>query len=322
MEIRLLGPLEVRDGATGHRCRAASSGHSSPRWHYGPERSSPPTGSSPISGARARRVRDRLASEHRPCAAQAARSGRSSSRNRPATGSREPAKTSMRIASNACSRRTGRRSPRPSGLRCCAKRLALWRGPGARGPRRGGLRRAREPRGSTSCASSRWRIGIDAELLLGRHTELVGELEALVAAHPLRDRLRGQLMLALYRCGRQAEALEVYRAARLALADELGLDPSPELQELRATDTASGSGDCFAGRGRATRCARRGEAELRLVTVLAATPPVDDDPETLRRRLGRGARHGSRRARPLRRGARAIRPRRARRRLRRRHPSR
>ena len=67
---------------------------------------------------------------------------------------------------------------------------------------------------------------VDAELALGHHAELVAELEALVAAHPLRERLRGQLMVALYRCGRQAEALEVYRAARLALADELGLDPS------------------------------------------------------------------------------------------------
>ncbi len=73
---------------------------------------------------------------------------------------------------------------------------------------------------------------IDADLAAGRHSALVGELETMVATHPLRERLRGQLMLTLYRCGRQAEALEVYRAARLALADELGLDPSPELQEL------------------------------------------------------------------------------------------
>ena len=58
---------------------------------------------------------------------------------------------------------------------------------------------------------------IDAELALGRHTALVGELEQLVATHPRRERLLRQLMLALYRCGRQAEALEAYRAARLAL---------------------------------------------------------------------------------------------------------
>ena len=73
---------------------------------------------------------------------------------------------------------------------------------------------------------------VDAELALGRHAALVGELEALVAAHPLRERLRGQLMLDALPLRPQAEALEVYRAARLALADELGLDPSPELQEL------------------------------------------------------------------------------------------
>jgi predicted ATPase/DNA-binding SARP family transcriptional activator len=74
---------------------------------------------------------------------------------------------------------------------------------------------------------------IDAEFELGRHRSLVGELESLVAAHPLHERLRGQLMLALYRCGRQAEALEVYQAGRLALTDELGIDPSPDLQELQ-----------------------------------------------------------------------------------------
>ena len=73
---------------------------------------------------------------------------------------------------------------------------------------------------------------LDAELECGRAGELVGELEALVQGHPLRERLRGQLMLALYRAGRQADALEAYTAARSALVDELGIDPGPELQEL------------------------------------------------------------------------------------------
>jgi DNA-binding SARP family transcriptional activator len=73
---------------------------------------------------------------------------------------------------------------------------------------------------------------IDAHLALGRHAELVGELEALVARHPLRERLRFQLMLALYRSARQAEALDAYRAARRELAEELGLEPSEQLRQL------------------------------------------------------------------------------------------
>jgi DNA-binding SARP family transcriptional activator/class 3 adenylate cyclase len=73
---------------------------------------------------------------------------------------------------------------------------------------------------------------IQAELALGRHGELVGKLQALVATHPLRERLHGQLMLALYRSGRQAEALEAYRRTWEILAEELGIDPSPALQEL------------------------------------------------------------------------------------------
>ncbi|HEY1369335.1 MAG TPA: BTAD domain-containing putative transcriptional regulator, partial [Gaiellaceae bacterium] len=75
---------------------------------------------------------------------------------------------------------------------------------------------------------------IDADLVLGGGSELVDELESLVAEHPLRERLRGQLMLALYRSGRQADALAAYRDAREALVDELGLEPSPELRELEA----------------------------------------------------------------------------------------
>jgi DNA-binding SARP family transcriptional activator len=127
---------------------------------------------------------------------------------------------------------------------------------------------------------------IDAELELGRHAALVGELEQLVATHPLRERLRGQLMLALYRCGRQAEALEVYRAARLALADELGLDPSPELQELERKVLRQDPG-LAAPAELPDDAPAREASELRLVTVLAAMPPATDDPDQHRRLLDR-----------------------------------
>src|SRR5215217_2980538 len=73
---------------------------------------------------------------------------------------------------------------------------------------------------------------IEAELALGHHHELVAELEALVRVHPLREHLHGQLMLALYRSGRQADALAAYRAARRVLVDELGIEPSVGLQRL------------------------------------------------------------------------------------------
>ena len=75
---------------------------------------------------------------------------------------------------------------------------------------------------------------IDADLALGRHDALTAELEQLAAEHPLRERLHGQLMLALYRCGRQAEALAAYRRARDLLADELGIDPGESLRRLHA----------------------------------------------------------------------------------------
>jgi YVTN family beta-propeller protein len=74
---------------------------------------------------------------------------------------------------------------------------------------------------------------IEAELALARNGPLVAELESLVAEHPLRERLRGQLMLALYRAGRQADALEVYRRGRELLVEQLALEPSPRLKELQ-----------------------------------------------------------------------------------------
>lgn len=74
---------------------------------------------------------------------------------------------------------------------------------------------------------------IDADLALGRHSALTGEVDELVTQHPLRERLRGQLMLALYGSGRQADALAVYQDGRRRLVDELGVEPGPELRQLQ-----------------------------------------------------------------------------------------
>jgi YVTN family beta-propeller protein len=73
---------------------------------------------------------------------------------------------------------------------------------------------------------------IEADLALGRHADLVAELKTLVAEHPLRERMRGQLMLALYRSGRQAEALHAFQQTRRTLVDELGIEPGQALQRL------------------------------------------------------------------------------------------
>src|SRR5215469_2767907 len=72
----------------------------------------------------------------------------------------------------------------------------------------------------------------DARLALAQHSTLLTELEALAAAHPLRERLQAQLMLALYRCGRQADALAAFQHARLILVEELGIEPGRELREM------------------------------------------------------------------------------------------
>jgi DNA-binding SARP family transcriptional activator len=76
---------------------------------------------------------------------------------------------------------------------------------------------------------------LEAELTAGRHRDVIGRFEALLAEHPLRERLWWLLMLALYRSGRQADALRAYQKARAHLRDELGIDPSPELRELEAS---------------------------------------------------------------------------------------
>jgi DNA-binding SARP family transcriptional activator len=92
---------------------------------------------------------------------------------------------------------------------------------------------------------------LDLDLEAGRDAELVGELEALIAGHPLRERLRGQLMLALYRSGRQGDALAAYQAARETLVESLGIEPGPALQALERAILRQDASLLAAGAGQA-----------------------------------------------------------------------
>jgi DNA-binding SARP family transcriptional activator len=109
--------------------------------------------------------------------------------------------------------------------------LALWRGPALADFADAPFARVEAAR-LEELRSAATEDRIEAELALGRHGDLVAELEALVAQHPLRERLRAQLMVALYRSGRQAEALRVYHETREILVEELGLEPGRALQRL------------------------------------------------------------------------------------------
>ena len=127
---------------------------------------------------------------------------------------------------------------------------------------------------------------IDADLTLGNHAAVIGELEALIREQPYRERLRALQMLALYRSGRQAEALRAYQRARTLLGEELGIEPSPELRDLEqrileqdptldfvsATVDAAEAGGGPLGSGiRATGPDRRGGFRLRLPGVSAVS---------------------------------------------------
>src|SRR5205085_3748114 len=109
--------------------------------------------------------------------------------------------------------------------------LALWRGPALCDLERepfaaAEIRRLEESRLDAT------ELAIDAELAAGRHRVVIGEIEALVADHPLRERPHAQRMLALYRCSRQAEALDAYREARDLLVERIGVEPGTELRRL------------------------------------------------------------------------------------------
>ena len=153
--------------------------------------------------------------------------------------------------------------------------LALWRGPPL-------AEFAFDPFAQTEIARLEERRlvaleeRIDAELALGRHADLVGELEALIAEHPLRERLRGQLMLCLYRSGRQAEALELYQATRAALVDELGIEPGRELRELHQAILRQDAALDLAGAAGPTAETARGPFVGRERELVELTAGLDD----------------------------------------------
>lgn len=115
--------------------------------------------------------------------------------------------------------------------RLLGEALGLWRGAPLADVSSESLRREEcEDLEALRLQAAEWRT--DAALHLGRHAEVVPGLQSLAIQHPLREGFHGQLMLALYRCGRQAEALVAYQRARDALVTELGVEPGPGLREL------------------------------------------------------------------------------------------
>lgn len=128
-------------------------------------------------------------------------------------------------------RRARESGQRDKAIACYRDALRLWRGPALEGLD-SQLVRAAASRLDEHRITARETL-IDLELESGRHHEVVGELEELVAKFPLRERLHAQLMLALYRCGRVPHALDAYRQARHVMVDELGIEPSKRLQQLQ-----------------------------------------------------------------------------------------
>jgi DNA-binding SARP family transcriptional activator len=129
--------------------------------------------------------------------------------------------------------REGRAAHGPERARLLGEALALWRGPPLADSELetfalGEAQRLEELR---LVATEEW---LEAQLEIGRHREIVADVEALLRVNPLRERLRGQLMLALYRSGRQADALKTYHEGRRSLVDELGIEPGRALQQLYA----------------------------------------------------------------------------------------
>jgi DNA-binding SARP family transcriptional activator/tetratricopeptide (TPR) repeat protein len=169
--------------------------------------------------------------------------------------------------------------------------LALWRGPPLE-ELSGEPFAAAEIRRLEELRLAAVEQAIEQDLAAGRHREVIGELDALVAQEPLNERFHGQRMLALYRSGRQSDALAAYRQARETLIDQVGLEPGPELQRLNDAMLQHDPALAAPATAPATAAAPAAAVnERRQVTVLHAGVELDPalDPEALHRRLAQFA---------------------------------
>ena len=199
-------------------------------------RSSQSTGWSTTCGERRRRRRrsTRFTCSCRACAAPSVPAAIASSPGRPATSSSSGPTRSTRTASSDLyeSARTALTAgDADDALALLQQAEVLWRGQPLADFTYEPFAQATIARLEELRVSAREEL-IEAQLALGRHDEVVSELEALVREHPFRERARGQLMLALYRCGRQAQALDAFQQARRALVEELAVEPGEALREL------------------------------------------------------------------------------------------
>jgi DNA-binding SARP family transcriptional activator len=236
MEFRVLGPLEVRTGRglvqlTGHRLQRTlallllNSDDAVPIEHLisGVWDGDPPSTAKRQLQNCISALRRRLADEDGPVITSTG----ATYRMRIAAHGLDARDFAERVAQARRSAAGGQTAQAITGLRSA---LGLWRGR-ALGGLGGRLIEAAAARLDEQRMTATEEC-LDLELRLGRHHAAIGELTELVRAHPMRERLVGQLMLALHRAGRQAEALRAYHQLRIRLVDELGLDPGTDLQEL------------------------------------------------------------------------------------------
>ena len=202
--------------------------------------------------------------------------------DRPATSSGWSQMTWICIGSSGWWTKRGAAGPRPGGRR---GRAAAGSAVAVAGPTADGLRVPEvrpggdRPAGGDPAGGAR--ASIDADLALGRQDELVGEIKALVAEQPLRERLCGHLMTALYRSGRQVEALDAYRDARRALVDGLGISRA-RLQGTRAGHPSARAGVETAGGGAGEGPRGRGAFDLVAISTRRAWTRCSPWPSRLR----------------------------------------